>query len=288
MLKYCLESKENIRYREEIQKEQKASDYMSNKHNSFKEFYFPPREETLNLNDVVDYAEDHEGDIGEFYGNMFCPECQQAKLSFVHKFSKNRAYLRRVSKHETDCSYNYEYAPKKTVKKYIDSLNDKQIQDKLNSIMYMLFRNSKIKKKNIDDSEENTKNRENPMLIPEQNNKKTTLKALRRKSLNDWIDKSDGTYLYVFHGKVKLKVSEKENKSDNPEECYKYYFLDIYTQNKQGEWKFRTSSYRGAIKDSIKEDAIYHIVMIGHLEFKYSPFRINLVNKNAIKYREVK
>lgn len=260
---------------------------MSNKPKSIEEFYSRRKDDYFSIKFIADYAEHHDGDIGEFYGDMFCPECHQAKLSFVHKFFKRRAHLRRVSDHAEGCSYNYEYTSKKAIKKYIDSLSDKEIQDKLNSIMNMLCRNSSMKKTMIDDAEKNTKKDANPMLIPEKNKKKTIVRALRRKRLNDWIDKSDGTDLYVFFGKVKLEVVEKEETSDKPSKCFKYNILKIYTQNKQGEWKFRTSLYRRNIKDSVKKDAVYHIVLIGHLDFNYSPFRINLVNQNAIKYRKL-
>lgn len=260
---------------------------MSNKSKRIDEFYSRQKDDTFNIQIVADYAENHEGELGEFYGDMFCPECHQAKLSFVHKFSKRRAHFRRASKHEKNCSYNYVYASKRTVTKYINSLSNEKIQDKLNSIMNMLCRDSHMKKVNIDDAEKNTKKRENPMLIPEQNKKKTILRALRRKRLNGWIDESDGTDLYVFFGKVKLEVSEKEKNSDDSPKGFKYNILNIYTQNKQGEWKFRTSLYRGEIKDFVKKDAVYHIVLIGNLEFNHKPFRINLVNQNAIKYREL-
>lgn len=260
---------------------------MSNKPKRIEECYSRKKNKIINIKDVADYAENHEGDLGEFYGDMFCEECKQAKLSFVHKFSKRRAHFRRASKHEKDCSYNYEYASKRTVTKYINSLNDEEIQDKLDSIMNMLCRNSNMKKTITGDAEENARKRENPMLISEQNKKKTILRALRRKNLNGRIDETDGTDLYVFFGEVKLEVLEKEKNSDDPKKCYTYNILNIYTQNKQDEWKFRTSLYRGKIKDPVKEDAVYHIVLIGQLEFKYKPFSIKLVNKNAIKYREL-
>ncbi|MCM1263233.1 MAG: hypothetical protein NC313_10980 [Butyrivibrio sp.] len=260
---------------------------MSEKVKSFEEFYSKSKDNIFNIDIVANYAEIHDGDIGEFHGDMFCPECQQAELSFVHKTSKRRAHLRKIasSNHANGCSYCYEYASKKTIKKYVDSLDYGAIQDKLNSIMNMLCRKPKMKKTNTDGAEETNK-RENSMLISEQKGKETILRALRRKRLNGWIDESDGTDLYVFYGKVKLEVVEKEKNSDNPENCYKYYLLKIYTQNNKGEWKSRTSLYRGDINDLVKKETVYYIVMIGYLDFQYKPFTIKLVNKNAIKYRE--
>ena len=124
------------------------------------------------------------------------------------------------------------------------------------------------------------------MLIPERKDCETVLRALQRKRLNVWIDESDDEDFCVFYGKVKLKVIEKEKNSDDPKKTYKYYLLQIYTQNKKGEWKFRTSLYRGNMRDLVNEEVMYNIVMIGHLDFQFKPFTIKLANKNAIKYRE--
>lgn len=261
---------------------------MSKKAKSFEEFYSKNKDDILDIDIVADYAESHDGDTTPFDKDMFCPECKQAELSFVHKTSKRRAHLRRIksSNHKDGCSYNYEYASKKTVKKYVDSLNYEEIQDKLNSIMNMLCRKHNTKKTTSNDNEDLTKKRKNPMLIPERKDCETVLRALQRKRLNGQIDESDGEDFCVFYGKVKLKVIEKEKNSDDPKKTYKYYLLQIYTQNKKGEWKFRTSLYRGNMRDLVNEEVMYNIVMIGHLDFQFKPFTIKLANKNAIKYRE--
>lgn len=262
---------------------------MNEKAKSYEEFYSKSKNDILNIDIVTYYAELHDGDITPFDKDMFCPECKQAELSFVHKTSKRRAHLRRIksTNHKKECSYNYEYAKKKTVKEYVDSLNYEEIQDKLNSIMNMLCLKHNKKKTTSDNNEELTKKRKNPMLIYKQKNNETMLRALRRKRLNGWIDKSDGEDFCVFYGKVKFKVVEKEKNSDDPKKTYKYYLLQIYTKNKKGEWKFRTSLYRGNIQDLVNEEVVYNIVMIGHLDFQYKLFTIKLANKNAVKYREV-
>ena len=94
---------------------------MSKKSKSFEEFYSQNKDDILDIDIVAYYAESHDGDITPFNKDMFCPECKQAELSFVHKTSKRRAHLRRIksSNHKDGCSYNYEYASKKTVKKII-------------------------------------------------------------------------------------------------------------------------------------------------------------------------
>ena len=185
---------------------------MSKKAKSFEEFYSKNKDDILDIDIVADYAESHDGDTTPFDKDMFCPECKQAELSFVHKTSKRRAHLRRIksSNHKDGCSYNYEYASKKTVKKYVDSLNYEEIQDKLNSIMNMLCRKHNSQQSTHHHNEHLTKKRKNPMLIPERKDCETVLRALQRKRLNGWIDESDGEDFCVFYGKVKLKVIEKE------------------------------------------------------------------------------
>lgn len=261
---------------------------MAEKSKSFEEFYFSSKDDIFDVDIVSNYADSHKGDIGEFDGNMFCPECKKAELSFVHRTSKRRAHLRRKSlKHKEECSYNYDYAAKRTVKKYVDSLSYDAIQDKLNAIMNMLCNKHKKKSGGGESNGDSPTTTQNPMLIHEITEKVNILKSLRRKRLNSWIDESDGDEFYVFYGKAKLKIVEKEKTGEKPEDSYKYYFLQIFTHNKKGEWKFRTSLYRGGVKDIIDENAIYNIVMIGHLDFKFKPFSIELANKNAIKYQEI-
>lgn len=261
---------------------------MAEKPKSFDEFYSKSKDDIYDIDIVVDYAETHNGDIGDFSNDMFCPECQKAKLIFVHKTSKRRAHLRRNRStcHEENCSYNFEYASKRVIKEYVDSLNRDEIQDKLNSMMYMLCRNKRNTESIHKDFHNVSEKSQNPMLITNRLDNKNILKALRRKRLNGWIDESDGENLCVLYGEVKLRVVEKDKINETPEDSYKYNLLYIYTKNKKGEWKFRTSLYRGNSKDVVNEELIYNIVMIGHLDFKFKPFTIKLANKNAILYHE--
>lgn len=261
---------------------------MANTPKSFEEFYHSLKKDIFDIDVVIDYAEEHEGELGEYEGNMICPECKQAKLFFVHKSFNRRAHLKKYpsENHDKECSFNYEYASKRTVKKYVDSLSYDQIQDKLNSIMNMLCKKHVFSSGVNGTSNTCSKKSENPMLIIEKKKETEILKALRRKKLNGWIDKTDGEDFCVFYGKVKLQVSEKTKEGDAPEDTYKYYLLQIYTQNKKGEWKFRTNIYRGSTKDPVDEESVYNIVLIGNLDFNFKPFTIKLANRNAIKYKK--
>lgn len=262
---------------------------MSNKPKSFEEFYYLQEDKICDIDIVEEYVTKNNGNIGKYEGNMFCPECREAVLAFWRKTSKRRAHLKRIpsSKHREKCSYNYEYASSKKVKEYVDSLSYNEIQDKLNSILNMLCKQHRTDiVKAVDGNGDNTK-KQNPMLIVERKENTDILRALRRKRFNAWIDKSDGEDLSVFYGKVKLDIREKTKENEATGETYTFYFLNIFTQNKRGEWKYRTNIYRGAVKDEIKKDVIYNIVLIGHLDFKYNPFTIELANRDAIKYQEI-
>jgi len=269
---------------------------MAEKPKSFEEFYFEPSKEILDIDEVINYAEMNDGEVGKYEGNMFCPECQKARLFFVNKSSTRRAHLKKYpsENHTEECSYNYDYASKRIIKKFIDSLNYNQIQDRLNSIMKMLSKKQTLSGGISTVGGASVPKENNPMLIVEEK-ENTVYKALRRKKLNAWIDESDGQELCVFYGKVKLKVDERIKKIDESKtgtldvsntERDKYYLLQLYTKNKKGEWKFRTNIYRGKKKDIIDETKVYNIVLIGNLDFKYKPFTIKLANWDAIKYQE--
>jgi hypothetical protein len=255
---------------------------MADKPKSFEEFFCRVANDTYDIEAVMEFSDLNNGKIGKYEGEMFCPECRQAELYFVHKTSKRRAHLRRcpTASHEIDCSYNYEYATKKHVQNLMDSLSYDEVQDKLNSIINMLCRASK-KSKGTEGRQIIRKPKENPMLIPVKKNEDNILKSLRRKRLNTWIDEADSNEVLVFYGKVKLKVEKKE-KIVEGEESYKYYVLEVYNPDNKGGWKFRTSLYRGKNKDEINEDVIYYIAIIGQVGKK--AWQIDLTNVNAVKF----
>lgn len=262
---------------------------MLEKPKSFEEFYYSHKAQILDIDLVEDYAESHDGDFEPYRGNMFCPECMKAELTFYRKTSKRRAYLKRIpsTAHVEGCSYNYDYASHKMVKKYIESLTPAEVQDKLNAIMNLLFRKKAKQTGDNNINEVKEPKKVNPMLIVDSVKDTDVLKALRRKKLNVYIDESDGEELCVFYGDVKLKVIEKIKLDENHEKSYSYNLLEIYTLNKKQEWKPRTRIYRGSNKNLVDENVIYHIAIIGNLEFKYKPWSIKLASKNAIRYRKI-
>ncbi|AOC57547.1 hypothetical protein [Bacillus pumilus] len=257
---------------------------------SFEEFYYSKTGRTCNVKDVVDYSKKNHGNYTPFEGAMFCPECEKAELFLVRETSGKRAHLKKKpsSSHDDTCSYIYEYASKTTIQNYVKGLTNGQIQDKLNSIMHMLFK-VKNQKSNIliKNNISNSKNNSSPMLIPEVKKDVIELKSLRRKSLSSWIDESDGTNLYLFYGEVKLEVVEKEKVNDGGE-SYKYYLLKLWTLNKLGQWKYRTQIYRGGNKDVVDINKVHRVAMIGNLNFKWKRWQIDLINQSAIRIEHMK
>lgn len=255
---------------------------MADKHKSFEEFYYRTIDDTCNIEAVIEFSDKNNGKIGKYEGEMFCPECRQAELYFVHKTLKRCAHLRRCpsTNHEKDCSYNYKYAAKKHVQDLINSLSYDEVQDKLNSIINMLCKESR-KPKGSDGRQIIRKPKDNPMLIPVSKNEDYVLKSLRRKSLNTRINENDINELLVFYGKVKLKATEKE-KIIEGQESYKYYVLEVFNPDNKDGWKFRTSLYRWKNKDEINEDDIYYIAIIGQVGKK--AWQIDLTNVNAVKF----
>lgn len=257
---------------------------MINKPKTFEKFFYKPDSKLVDIEKLNAYIEQDSRNINNYKGEMFCPECKHAELTYVNKTSTRRAYLKKIpsSKHYKNCSYNYEYARSELITSYFKNLNYNQVQDKLNAMMNMLF-TQKVNKSNENISlyKENDK-LDNPFLIPDSTKEQKNVKSLRRKKLQGWIDKSFENELYLFYGEVKLEVQECTSKKN---ENFKYYKVVIRTKNKEDKWKFRATVYRGNIKDDINKESIYQLVLIGKLDFSNKWPQINLINNDAIKYK---
>ncbi|MFL8801460.1 MULTISPECIES: hypothetical protein [unclassified Clostridioides] len=248
---------------------------------SFEEFYYIKDESIHSVDDVITCFKLHGRKIDKYREKMFCPECHQAMLSFIPETSIRCAHLRRYGTaiHKENCSYNYKYARKKVIKEYFESISYNAIQDKLDSAINMLCRPMTNQERTKEISLSQPEN--NPMLIPEKVKENTILRSLRRKSLNVWAGNLEKDELYIFYGKVKLRVVEHE-KRNSLGKLYNFYTLELYRQNKNGDWTFRTSLYQGGNRDCINEDFIYYIALIGSIGDK--GWDIKLINKDAVKY----
>ena len=251
----------------------------------FSEFYSKKKNDVYYIDDAI--LDSKAENI--FRNDMFCPECKQAQLILVAKTSKHRAYLKRIpsASHKQECSYNYEYATKKVIQEYVNSLSNAELQDKVDALMRTLCKPKLVHDYFSSTNVHNNNTGVSPMVIPSSKNHLNSLKALRRKKIGTYIERSEEGILYAFYGKVHLQIHcvEKENLVSNQK--YKIYFLNILALNSSKEWKKRASFYLGTNPLTIDENSLYYIVFIGCPQFKNNYPNIVLVNKNAFKYEKV-
>ena len=251
----------------------------------FDDFYFVKDGQIHKLDEVQEHYEKNNCNISYYKGDMRCPECKKARLAFTHKTSKNREYLSKEpsSSHFDNCSYNYDYASKKQIIEYVETMNDNQIQDKLESALNMLMNRDTSKDIKINSQVQ----RDNPLTIKISNGGNSIQRTIPRKSLNR-IDKKYEDEIFIFYGKVKLKVepvkqAEQEGRVEPSKEFFK---LLIYTKRRDETWGYKTKVFRGRFEDKIDETKEYDIAILGHLDFSYGNTpEIKLVKYSSLRYR---
>ena len=256
------------------------------KRKQFDYFYFIEDGKLHPLDEVQELYEKNNGDISYFQGRMRCPECKEAFLSFTRKTSRCREYLSKEpsSSHLDNCSYNYDYASKKQIIEYVETMNDNQIRDKLESALNMLMNRDTSKDININSQAQ----RDNPLIIKSSNGGNSIQRTIPRKSLSMWLDKEYEGKVFIFYGKVKLKVelvkqAEQEGQVKPSEEFFK---LLIYTKRREDTWGYQTKVFRGRFEDKIDETKEYDIAILGHLDFSHGKTpEIKLVKYNSLLYR---
>lgn len=246
----------------------------------FEDFFYKKSGSIEKVDTLIAYDKQN-GNINPYINQIFCPECYSANLSLVRS---KTPHLRSIesSAHLSGCSYNYHYVRTNTILEYLDNLTPKQVAGRLDSMMRQLM---------PDDDEilrlKSTLNSENNSLLfnEEENSesRKIIKKAIRRQRLSGWIDTSISGKLHIFYGDVKISSEERQSKSGNT-----YFTWIIKTENKNGEWKYRTSLYRGLINEYFDENAVYKIVFIGTANFNNGYLNIDLENKNAVLYKKIK
>ena len=244
------------------------------KKKQFDDFYFIEDGKIHTLDEVQERYEKNNGDISYFQGRMRCPECKEAILSFARKTSIRREYLSKEpsSSHLDNCSYKNDYASKKQIIEYVETMDDNQIQDKLESALNILM--NKDTSTNI--SMESQKQADNPLIIKSSNGGNSIQRTIPRKSLSMWLDKEYEGKVFIFYGKVKLRV-----------EPFKDFFrLLIYTKRRDGTWGYKTKVFRGKFEDEIDETKEYDIAILGYLDFSYGNTpEIKPVKYNSLLYR---
>lgn len=221
----------------------------------YDEFYFTKDCKIHTVDKVQEQYEKNNGDISYFQGEMRCPECKKAVLSFTRKTSRRSEYLSKEpsSSHLENCSYKNDYASKKQIIEYVETMSDSQIQDKLESALNILMNRDIILTNN---SIESQKQVDNPLIIKRYRGN-TIQRTIPRKSLGMFLNKEDEGKVFIFYGTVKLKV----------EPVKEFFRLLIYNKRKDGTWGYKTKVFRGKIEDRIDENKEYDIAILGHLYF---------------------
>ncbi|PZT48969.1 hypothetical protein B6S12_01355 [Helicobacter valdiviensis] len=211
---------------------------------------------------------------------MFCPECHLAELYFVSSVNTPHLRTKRNSSHNADCYYNYEPVSNQVAQDFIKTLNDKQIQDKLDSIMRYLCH-----KNNTQAISQGNSTTINPLSIEHHHSQDNirTMQVLKKKSLNSFFSLEDIGNIYAFYGKVTL------NLLIGNKEAHQYAYLRLYINGKK---KFQIY-FKNNIPNDIDNNAMYNIVIIGSInthkqdEEFLLPFKIKLLQSNCIKYEKL-
>lgn len=246
---------------------------------SFEEFYYNLDKQIHDLSEVQNEYEKNNGDISKYRGQMFCPECKAAELRFTHKTSNKRAFLSKIpsSSHNDGCSFIHEYASTNEVNQFIKTLSEKQIQDRLESTLNLLLPREEKDNCNIA-----TDVISNPFVIEHKDKSGSGIrKALHRKSIRSWFDKSEENQVYIFYGRVKLKVEEVNTQKG-------IRFRLIVEINQGNNWITKTSIFRGVARDEIDENKIYDIAVLGCIEFYKGFPQIGTETFSSIMFRESK
>lgn len=249
----------------------------------FEDCYSKRQQRNFSIDEVQSCYENNPYSISAFRGDMWCPECRQAELSFTHQTSKKRAYFSalQIESHLENCSYRYDYIKNEDLRFYITNLNEQQIADKLDAMRNRLLVELQHQGNQINQNQIIN----NPLLVEAiTRNRKRTHYSIRTKSLNTFIDKEKlGDDVFIFYGKnVQLNIKEKPYKPEDSEDEIVLYFLEVYTKSKNGEYKYKTEIYLGTRYQEITPYAIYNLIAIGLLNQKFSRLQIKLLKPSAL------
>ena len=241
----------------------------------FKEFYFTGDQRLHNLDELEKEYEQKSGDISSYRGRIFCPECRIAELAFTHKTSKKRAFLSTLpsSGHMADCSLKS--VSRKEIKDYVSNLGEEEMQDRLEAMLNRMLPRER-EENQIPANDEG----DNPFtILVGREGQPNTRKCIPRKSLKSWFDKDEENNVFLFYGSVHLEVKEFKTKLGETQ-----YRLIVKTKQ-DGEWKIKTTIYRGKNKDKIDQHQNYDLAIIGQIEFYNNHPQIKTVSSSSIMFR---
>ncbi|EAI7391239.1 hypothetical protein COR16_08770 [Campylobacter upsaliensis] len=174
---------------------------MTNTLNKLKydEFYYSAENKVLPFNAL------NKGNYKTYEHQMFCPDCQEAKLHYVYNTKTPHLKQKPRASHKNHCPYQYIGASKESIKRHFDTLTDEQIGYKLDSMIRYLCTDKNTREAYLTDEP----TRHTPMLIENIEKATRTYTALKRKSLGVYFTDEDMGEIYVFYGKVKLDIFNK-------------------------------------------------------------------------------
>lgn len=214
--------------------------------------------------------------LGEIKHHLFCPNCKMARLSYTAKTNVKRAYLsaNSLNEHRIDCFYRYDYLSKKKAIEYISSMNDNQIEDRLNSVLRKLDdlyveSEGAVDKDNIDISA--------TMIEARDENDRPIQRVTRKKKLSDRTKFEEFNNVYLFYGIVKLQ------RKDISYDKGTLYALSVISENNRVICSIKC----GKNKYEIKEGIYYKIAVWGLLEKNKGFINIKPVKMSAMKIVEV-
>lgn len=107
---------------------------MTNTLNKLKydEFYYSAENKVLPFNAL------NKGNYKTYEHQMFCPDCQEAKLHYVYNTKTPHLKQKPKASHKNHCPYQYIGASKESIKRHFDTLTDEQIGYKLDSMIRYL------------------------------------------------------------------------------------------------------------------------------------------------------
>lgn len=212
----------------------------------FDEFFFS---DDSKLYSFEDYIEDIMSNLDFYRGKMYCPECEEAKLSF---HNARPPYLSKFpsSTHGENCSYSYTVASKKKATDYYETdINDESIQRKLKSCINILS---------------NTKSKESTLSKQDYD---TKLKKDKRFTFEDY----DGTRLMLRKKRISRGIKNFSNYNEPI-----LFYGNVYI-----EWYKTDRAKYLHIKDN-KEELICSI-WISDKVYEYIDSDIKLLNRDFCK-----
>lgn len=214
--------------------------------------------------------------LGVIAHHLFCPNCKMAKLSYTAKTNKRRAFLsaNNLEEHRIDCFYRYGYLSKKKSIEYISAMSDKQIEDRLDSVLRRLDNVDEVEEEAFD--KDNIDIRDTVIEVRDESNRPIQ-RVTRKKKLSDRTKFEEFNNVYLFYGIVKLIEKEIQYKGNV------LYVLNVISN------KGRTicSIKCGKNKYLNKKEGCYKLAVWGLLEKNNGFINITPIKKTSIKLIEV-